>query len=512
MENPVTHVDEGARRLGTHLVEEGLISQEMLDVALAEQAVTGDRLGKILVHSGFITQKDLISAIHRVDMNHLSSERALVTRCPGELLIDTRTIILAETESAVYLSTVSAEDHVRGLLKPYYPNEKFVFNPVNMELLDEYLDSLHRILRNEGSMVDKLLRRALRDSVTDVHIMPRASSYSVFFRYLGVLKHSHEGDLDEYSSLVAQIKDRSRIDIAERRIPQDGSFQVEHNGRMVDMRVATLPTIDGEKVVLRLLDPDRVNPKLDKLGITRLAKWRAGVSNADGICLICGPTGSGKTTTLNGTVREMDRFGKSINTLEDPVEYRIPYVAQVNINHVVGLDFAKGLRAFMRADPEVIISGEIRDLETAQNALKASETGHLVVGTLHTGSIRGSVDRLRDIGVEVTDLRYLLRSILVQRLIRTFCTRCQGVGCEKCYHTGFGGRSVISEVEYFSCPEEVDRMIAGEEWWPTMIDDAIEKVKEGITSPEELVRVFGEKARPALKAAGLPAMEVGEDG
>jgi general secretion pathway protein E len=502
MEQMEIKVDKGAKRLGEHLLEAGLISQNMLEVALAEQHVTGDLLGKILVRSGFLTQKDLIQAIHRVDMNQLSSERSLVTRCPPEVLLESRTMILAETEDSVFLATLDDEQYVRTQMRIYYPDEALVFNPVNMDLLDEYLDALARIIRNEGALVDRLLRRALRDSVTDVHIQPRAQSYSVFFRYLGVLKHAHEGDLEEYSSLVVQIKDRSRIDIAERRVPQDGAFQVEHNGRMVDMRVATVPTVDGEKVVIRLLDPDRVNPKLDGLGISRLPKWRAGFSNADGICLICGPTGSGKTTTLNGTIREMDRFGKSINTLEDPVEYRIPYVAQVNINHVVGLDFARGVRAFMRADPEVIICGEIRDIETAQNAIKASETGHLVLGTLHTGSIRGTVDRLRDIGVEVGDLRYLLRAILVQRLIRTFCHHCKGEGCDHCYHTGFGGRSVISEVEYFSDPEDVDRMMAGEVWWPTMIDDAVGKVDQGLTSPEEVIRLFGEQGRAGLIKAG----------
>jgi len=512
MDSKTNDTGQTAKHLGEHLVDEELITQEMLDVALAEQRVTGDRLGKILVHNGFITQKDLIEAIHRVDMDQLSSERSIITRCPGEILLETRTIIFAETDTSVYLSTVSAQDHVEARLRPYYPHEELIFKPVNMELLDEYLDSLERILRNEGALVDRLLRDALRSHITDVHIQPRTKTYSVFSRYLGVLRHTHEGDMDEYRSLVAQIKDRSRIDIAERRIPQDGSFQVEHNGRMVDMRVATVPTVDGEKVVIRLLDPDRVNPKLGKLGISRINKWRAGFSNADGICLICGPTGSGKTTTLSGTIREMDRFGKSINTLEDPVEYRIPYVAQVNINHVVGLDFARGVRSFMRADPEIIICGEIRDNETAQNAIKASETGHLVLGTLHTGSIRGSIDRLRDIGVNVADLRYLIRSILVQRLIRTFCLVCHGEGCARCLHTGYGGRTVISETEYFRSPEEVDRMCEGEIWWPTMVDDAIEKVNQKVTSPDEIIRVFGEEGRFALAKAGYKVKELATDG
>lgn len=499
--------DISTRKLGSHLIESGLITQEMHSVSIAEQEITGDQLGYIMVRNGFITQKDLIEAIQSVDINQMSSARALITKCPPEVLLETRSMVLAETDKAVFIATLSDEDMVRNELRPYYDREDILFYPVNVSLLDEYTDSLIKIVRNEGSLIDKLIRKALKDGVTDVHIQPRASTYSVFFRYLGVLKHAHEGDLDEYGQVVSQIKDRSKIDMAERRVPQDGAFQVEHNSRMVDMRVATVPTVDGEKVVIRLLDPDRVNPRLDLLGITRIKKWRQGFSNADGICLICGPTGSGKTTTLNGTIREMDRFGKSINTLEDPVEYRIPYTAQVNINHVVGLDFARGVRAFMRADPEIIVCGEIRDIETAQNAMKASETGHLVVGTLHTGSIRGTVDRLRDIGVEVNDLRYLLRAVLVQRLIRTFCSNCEGAGCDRCYHTGYGGRSVISEVEYFSSPEEVDRMIQGDVWWPSMLEDAAKKVQQGLTSPEEMVRVFGEQGRTALMNAGIRVAE-----
>jgi general secretion pathway protein E len=491
-----------ALHLGNDLIDQGLITPTILEVALAEQSVSGERLGKILVRNGFITQKELISAIHRVDMDQLSSEQALVTKFPPELLLETRTMILAESDTDVHLASLTPEIQMRHMLRQFYVDEELHFYPINMELLDEYLDKIERIARNEGTIVDKLLRRALKDGVTDVHILPRTVTYTVFFRHLGVLHHAHEGNLEEYNTLVAQIKDRSRIDLAERRIPQDGAFQIEHNGRMIDMRVATIPTVDGEKVVIRLLDPDRIQPRLNLLGITREDKWKSGISNEHGICLICGPTGSGKTTTLNATVQEMNRFGKSINTLEDPVEYRIPYVTQVNINHVVGLDFARGVRAFMRGDPEVIICGEIRDIETAQNAIKASETGHLVLGTLHTGSIRGTIDRLKDIGIHISDMRYLLRAVLVQRLIRVYCKFCGGKGCSHCFGTGYGGRSVVSEVEYFNSPEEVDRMIAGEVWWPSIVDDAIVKMESGLTSDVEIVRRFGEEGRQALMKKG----------
>lgn len=493
-----------ALHLGEHLLEKGLITQEMLTVTLEEQRVTGDRLGAILVRNGFVTQRDLIDAIHAVDMSQISAEQALITQCPAQVLIDTHTMVLAETDSTVYVATLSDESEVREALRPYYKKEEIVFNAVNVDLLDEYLDKIEQVGDEEGAMLDRLLRRGLRHQVTDIHVYaPKQSSYSVFFRHLGVLHHAHEGDLEEYQRLIAQVKDRSSLDLAERRVPQDGAFQVDYNGRFVDMRVATLPTIGGEKVVIRLLDPDRINPRLSKLGISRISKWRAGTSEAHGICLICGPTGSGKTTTLNATVREMDRFGKSINTLEDPVEYQIPYVTQMNINHTVGLDFSRGLRAYMRGDPDVVIVGEIRDLETAEHAIKAAETGHLVIGTLHTGSIHGTLDRLRDIGVDTKQLRYLLRAILVQRLMRVYCGHCGGDGCDTCMGTGYASRTVVSETEYFSGEEEVDRLAAGDRWWPTMIDDAVSKCQAGMTSTEEVVRVFGEPARKALIQVGF---------
>ena len=294
------------------------------------------------------------------------------------------------------------------------------------------------------------------------------------------------------------------MDLAERRIPQDGGVQVENNGRLSDMRVATLPTPDGqENIVIRLLDPDRIQPSLNLLGITRVDQWRMGVSRPEGICLICGPTGSGKTTTLNASVREMNRFEKAIYTVEDPVEYRIPYVGQININQPVGLDFARSIRAFMRADPDIIIVGEIRDVETARNAIKAAETGHLVLGTLHTSTIRGAIDRLRDIGVSADEMRYILRTVLVQRLVRTLCPSCKGEGCDDCFQSGYGGRTIVSECNYFPSVKEVDALIDGEITWPTMAEDAVLKIKEGMTDIKEVYRVFGEEAVPHLIREGF---------
>ncbi|WP_018234198.1 GspE/PulE family protein [Thioalkalivibrio thiocyanodenitrificans] len=494
---------EPRKRLGEHLIERKLARPEAIEAALLEQKVSGEPLGLILVRNGFIRHRDLIKTILEVAPERIIGEQVFTTQVPAELLVRLRAMLIAETDDKLIVATLSPEQEVRSELAPYFPGLEILFVAVTPERLDEYLERLQSDIDDEGAVVDVMLRRALTENISDVHIIPRFASYTVLFRYLGVRHIAHEGSLEEYNTLVARIKDRARMDLAERRVPQDGGFQVEQNGKMVDMRVATLPSPDGEIVVIRLLDPDSVQPSLDGLGITRVDHWRSAVSRADGLCLICGPTGSGKTTTLNATIREMDRFGRAIYTAEDPVEYRMPFTGQININTAVGLDFSRSVRAFMRADPDVICLGEMRDTETARNAIKAAETGHLVLATLHTGSIRGAVDRVRDIGIESHELRYLLRGVLVQRLVRVICKSCNGEGCPECNGVGYSGRCVVSEAQYFQSVNEVDALIAGERSWPEMIEDAVLKCADGITDRREILRVFGAEAEPYLKQHGL---------
>ncbi len=483
-------------RLGDYLIQKGLTDKDAVEAAALEAKITGERIGTVLVRNGFIRQEDLIDAILKLEPERIRGEKVYVTPVPKETLIENKIIIAAETNEELFVATLQNETRARIILQRYYPNKKIRFVPMSARDMDEFEDTLTQSEENsltggdDSLVLDNILTRATRGNVSDIHIEPRGYTYTVFFRVLGVRQIVHEGTLEQYGVVAAQVKDRARMDQVETRVPQDGSFSISSNNRVVDARVATIPTVNGEVIVVRLLDPDRANVRIEELGISRIEEWRAAVGYPYGLCLVCGATGSGKTTTLNGTVREMDRFGRAIRTVEEPVEYRIPYVAQVNVNRVVGLDFSQALRAFMRADPDVIILGEVRDLETASLTLRAAETGHLVMATLHTGSVRGAFGRLKALGVAPGDLEPLLRGVLVQRLIRTLCLACRGAGCQVCFGTGYAGRTVVSECVTFRSDAEVRRATTGELWWPSLVSDAITKVDKGITTVEELKRVF----------------------
>jgi general secretion pathway protein E len=498
------HSAEG-NTLGEYLIRKKIITPLQLDIALAEQSVTRERLGMILTRGGFVSRDQLIEAILETNPRQIHNESQFTYRVPSEVLIRNKAMITAERETEVYVATLESSSQTYVDLKGYYPEKEIIFTAANHEKIEEYLSQLQRMETNEDSLVDKLLRKAFIEGISDIHIIPSYGSYLVMARDQGVRRKFHVGTLDEYNMLVARIKDLSRMDMAERRIPQDGGFSMEFNSKIVQLRVATTPVNNMEYVVLRLLDADRVNPSLDKLGITNVDQWRKGVSLPDGICLICGPTGSGKSTTLVATMREYDRFSEAIFTLEDPVEYAMQYVGQVNVNPAVGLDFARGVRAFMRQDPDKIIVGEIRDIETARNAVKAAETGHLVLGTLHTRTIDGAISRLRDLDVGANELKYILRSVLVQRLVRTLCATCGGAagGCPACKHTRYRGRTIVSECKYFRNDVEVQEMLDGKHDWTRMVEDAVNKVKQGITDAAEIHRVFGEAGDEELARQGI---------
>jgi type II secretory ATPase GspE/PulE/Tfp pilus assembly ATPase PilB-like protein len=501
--------------VGEELVRRGHISRKALHAARMERGVVGGRLGSVLVRNGLLSQRDLIQTILDVAPDELASERVSHSRIPIEILRRHSILLAAETKDALYVSTLSREDAARRLVGQWYPDKKIVFVPYDPAHMSEFLVRMAMTAGGsedvrEDERLDDLIFRSYDKGASDIHIIPKSRSYSVFFRILGERHLVHEGSLTEYRSLVAQIKNKAGMDIAENRIPQDGVFHMDFAAKVVDFRTVTVPVQGGEYVVMRILDPDSVRNNLDGLGISRVDQWRRGFSQPNGLCLICGPTGSGKTTTLNATVSEMDRFGDAIFTVEDPVEYPIAYAGQVTVNTAVGLDYPQALRAFMRADPDIINIGEVRDEETARTMIRAAETGHLVLATLHASTIRGAISRLEYLNIPPRDLRYITRAIMVQNLVRTVCPSCRGAGCDACFDTGYAGRTIVSEVQSFRSEHEFDRMTGGEVFWPTVIQDAVDMMEKGVTDRRELIRVYGALAEDEIERRG--AGEAGSGG
>ena len=504
------------QRLEEYLVANNLISMTALQASKMEIEVTEGELSESLVRNGFIRQDIIINAMLEITDSNLINEEKIVDHIPVELFKKHRFKIAAETIKNVFISTLGNEDNLREDLVEFFPEQKIIFIPANPDSIDNYIDKIEIIQDSEGSDLEKIIRDAISIGASDIHILQRERTYSVFYRIDGVSRLMREADVKEYLSISARIKDRSNVDMAEKRIPMDGGFDLEHNGRKISLRVATVPLVnDTETIVIRVLDPEKSNIPIGSLGITALEEWRKGSRRLEGLNLICGMTGSGKTTTLSATMRELDRFGKSIYTAEDPVEHKIPFIRQLNINNEVGLDFSRALKAFMRADPDIIILGEVRDDETARNAIKAAETGHLVFATLHTGSILGAVGRLRDLGIPLYQLRTVLRSVLAQQLIRTICPTCKERGhvdknCPRCSGIGYKGRTIVSECYYFKDEEEVnDIMESRIKKWPSVVEDAFLKVKMGVTDSKEFYRVFGPEAESILEERKDELIELG---
>jgi general secretion pathway protein E len=470
-----------------------------------EVSITNRDFSSILVENGFIKQSTIVDLSLRVRPEELADEETVEPSVPYNILFENKIMLCAITDSTVYLATTQSEKVAQLQLQPYFPKRDFYFIPANTSRIGNYLQKIKVVYDTEGSFLDYIIRKAIREGVSDIHIRPEYQTYSVFFRYLGTMYPEHVGDDEEYHTMISKLKDLSRVDIAQKRKDQDGGFQIDFNGRKVDLRVVTIPgSYNKESAVIRILDPDSVQTNLSVLGISSVDDWRKGVSRPDGLCLICGPTGSGKTTTLNSTIRELDRFTKSIYTIEDPVEYRISNTTQINIDKNGGMTFASALKACMRGDPDIIVVGEVRDEDTARNMVKAAETGHLVIATLHTGQIRGAINRLRDLNIDAKELRYILRAVMAQRLVRVVCPECKGDGCAYCSDKGYVGRTVVSETVYLAGVRDVDKLLNPSEalWWTTKEEDAYNKYKAGITSKKEFVNVFGEEARDILRENG----------
>jgi general secretion pathway protein E len=368
------------------------------------------------------------------------------------------------------------------------------------------LPAVEDLLENAGDapiirMLNALLTQAARDGASDIHIEPYERTSSVRFRIDGTLREVVQPNRALHAALISRLKIMADLDIAEKRLPQDGRISLRIGTRAVDVRVSTLPSAHGERAVLRLLDKSESKLTLEAVGMQgdTLLRFESLIGQPHGIILVTGPTGSGKTTTLYAALGRLDAASSNIMTVEDPIEYELSGVGQTQVNAKIELTFAKALRAILRQDPDVIMIGEIRDFETAQIAIQASLTGHLVLATLHTNDSVSAVTRLTDMGVEPFLLSSSLLGVLAQRLVRKVCPVCSGAGCDACGQTGYQGRTgifellvadeVVQSLIHNRAPESQLFVAAEKGGLRSMREDGERLVEAGITTRAELLRV-----------------------
>lgn len=509
------------KRLGEYLIEKGLITQAQVDVAVQEKVVSKEKIGEIFIRFGFVSRADVRAALAEIDPNALIGEGNAEIEVPKELLIETRTVLLGSAKNQVYVASLgrrnggTPQQAVEELRKYVGPHIEIKLCPINYNLFMNALESLnHESVKEVNVLVEDdinliiqhLVAKALEQSASDIHIAPDERAVHVRFRVDGVLYMAKVLPKSIENKLISRIKEMSGIDISEKMLPQDGSFTLSQdstslNGavfkkkRNIDFRVATVPTGYGEKITMRILDKEKVLVELDDLGITKMNDWLDLTKVTEGIVLVCGPTGAGKTTTLYSTIKHLNSLGRAIYSIEEPIEYKIPFVTQVQVNRKIGLDFSRFIRTVLRHDPDIVIVGEIRDSETADNAFRLAETGHLVYATLHTNDLISTVMRLKDLGIETAQLEFLLRGVLVQRLVRKKCLFCGGneSGCFQCM-AGYKGRTLLTEFGRFNDDDIEKLMRRNDEYhYHSFEDDVRIKLSNGITDCFEIERVMGYK-------------------
>ena len=554
------------KQLAEILLEQRLVSQEQLDQAQSEQTATGKRLGRILIDMGVVKEQDLVAALasqiglHFVDLSDHQIDATAAALLPEQVarkyralpvgyeddklvvamadpanlfaLDDIRTITGMDVQPVV----ATAAD-IESAIRKYSHFDESVENVVSEASAaaeDDVLE-LERLAQSavdEGpivKMVNLLITQAIGDRASDIHIEPSERDVRIRYRVDGVLHEVMRSPKNVQAGLISRLKVMADINIAERRVPQDGRISLTVGGKSIDLRVATLPTVYGEKVVIRVLDKSSVLLRLEDLGFLEEAykSYEVAFTKPYGAILVTGPTGSGKSTTLYATLNQINSPERNIITVEDPVEYRLAGVNQVQVNNRAGLTFASALRSILRADPDVVLIGEIRDRETAVIAIEASLTGHLVLSTLHTNDAPSSLPRLIEMGVEPYLAASAIDCIVAQRLVRKLCVKCkesykpdnaelEGAGypeflwdeieelfrpggCSQCAKTGFRGRLGIYEIMPVS--EEIERMVversssedikrsAAGDGMIQLREDGLEKVRTGVTSVQEVLRV-----------------------
>jgi type IV pilus assembly protein PilB len=570
------------RWLGDTLLNAGLVTKQQLDEALAIQNKTGEKLGTVLVELGFVDETDLLRTLcadagipflapaellPQPDALALLPLDAARTHVALPIKLESRHLVLAmadpfdllgirsltrATGRSVRVAGAPREAVQRAIEQSYVTSAAAAAGvmvasggsaaPSSTQAAPPKLGltrgdagrgpavsgaraawpgpAMGDDAGSAASVVDDLIRRGVELAATDIHIEPRETGLHVRYRIDGLLTDGPTFPKSAQSALISRVKILSTLDIADSRLPQDGRTQLKISGRSVDLRVSSFPTLHGEDIVLRILDRGRVALQLEKLGIEPddLLLLRSSFQRSHGLMPVTGPTGSGKTTTLYAALNELSTGDRAIITLEDPIEYEMPLIRQSQVNVRAGLTFATGLRSILRHDPDIILVGEIRDEETAQIAMSAALTGHLVLTTLHTTTAAGTIPRLLDMGVEPFVIASAVTMFVSQRLVRALCNQCKvnidlppavrkrfGLenatlygpkGCPQCRGTGYRGRVAIFEILPMSpdvvaaiyertAPEQIHR----DSGRPTLQQDGVRKVQAGITTLDEILRV-----------------------
>lgn len=555
------------RKLGELLIEQGLLSAETVAEAMQAQSATGRRLGHILVDKGWVKESDLLNVLSaqlRLPFVRLRAglfDVQVVRLISADIAKRFKVVPLFKVHDTIYLATADPQavpsfDAVEELTgcrtKPVLATSQDIITTINdshgddydlaqyiseldaadeLELIDQSVPDKYTVIDEVASgspiinLINGLIQRAVRDGASDIHIEPSRKGCRIRFRIDGVLYQAMNLPLDTHPALISRLKVMASLDIAERRLPQDGRIQVYTSGRTIDLRFSSLPGILGEKVVLRVLDRRVSLLDIEKLGMSpsNLDSFKTLLGRSFGLVLVTGPTGSGKTTTLYAALDYLNSVDKSIVTIEDPVEYQLDVINQNQVREEVGLNFARVLRHVLRQDPDIVMVGEIRDRETAEIAVQAALTGHLVLSTLHTNDSVGAITRLLDMGVEPFLLSSALIGVIAQRLVRTVCPECRtsyvappgsltrygveahpqirlvrGRGCRACYDSGYKGRLAIYEI--LPCDSTTQRLMIAtpsrealaahltERGIATLFNAGLQQALSGRTTIEEITR------------------------
>ncbi len=553
------------KQLGDILLEDGLITTDQLSVAVDQHQTLGRSLGRVLVDQGILSETQLVAALAQqiglrfIDLSDFPVDGSALARIPGSVcrqhmaipigFEDGRIVVAMADPANVFaaddirtisgyevLPAVATRADVAAAIDRYYRADSDLDDLTTaLEDADEAtgddLAGLKEVVEDAPivKFVNLLITQAIQDRASDIHLEPTEQDLRVRYRIDGVLHEVMRSPKSIQSGVISRLKIMADINIAERRIPQDGRLSVSAHGKKVDLRVATLPTVWGEKVVMRILDNSTARLDLSELGFTQnnYERYSESFGKPYGMILVTGPTGSGKSTTLYATLNILNRPEVNIITVEDPVEYRLPGISQVQTNAKAGLTFASSLRSILRSDPDIVLIGEIRDHETAQIAVEAALTGHLVLSTLHTNNAPSAITRLTEMGIEPFLVGSAVDAVLAQRLARRLCMKCKEaytpteetltaakvnwdlstgiptlyrpVGCPSCSNTGYKGRMALHEVMMVN--EEIERLAvehapateitaaALRSGMVTLRNDGMTKVLNGTTSIDEILRV-----------------------